>query len=134
MARLEVESDAKLFYRNPDFNTYGFLNVREDFAEKYPEYVNRVIGAYEEARNWALENPEETAKILAEEAAIDLEVAKLQLERNDFSEVIPGDVHHEALIEAGKILQQSEVIDPSINIENLTSELIEPSFAEEAVE
>ena len=73
MARLEVESDAKLFYRNPDFNTYGFLNVREDFVEKYPEYVNRVIGAYEEG-NWALENPEETAKILAKEAAIDLKL------------------------------------------------------------
>src|SRR5699024_725705 len=24
MARLEIESDAQLFYRNPDFNTYGF--------------------------------------------------------------------------------------------------------------
>src|SRR5699024_10854975 len=27
MARVETESNAQLFYRNPDFNTYGFLNV-----------------------------------------------------------------------------------------------------------
>src|SRR5690625_2063540 len=40
MARIEVESDAELFHRNSDFNTYGFLNVREAFAENYPEYVN----------------------------------------------------------------------------------------------
>lgn len=133
MARLELESGAQLFYRNPDFNTYGFLNVREDFAEKYPEYVNRVIEAYEQARQWTLENPDKVAEILAKEAQIDLEVAKLQLERNDFSESIPGDVHREAIIEAGKVLQQSEVIDSSVNIEELASELIDPSFAEETI-
>lgn len=133
MARLELESGAQLFYRNPDFNTYGFLNVREDFAKEYPEYVNRVIKAYEKARQWTLENPGKVAEILAKEAQIDLEVAQLQLERNDFSESIPGDEHREAAIEAGKVLQQSEVIDSSVNLEELASELIDPSFAEETI-
>ncbi|WP_053218649.1 aliphatic sulfonate ABC transporter substrate-binding protein [Virgibacillus senegalensis] len=133
MARLELESDAELFYRNPDFNTYGFLNVREEFAEKHPEYVNRVIEVYEKARKWIQENPEEAAKLLAEEAEIKQEVAVKQLERNDFSEPVPGDVQRDALIEAGKVLQESETIDPEANIEELTDELIDPSFAEETI-
>ncbi|SDK05416.1 aliphatic sulfonate ABC transporter substrate-binding protein [Sediminibacillus albus] len=133
MARLELESDAELFYRNPDFNTYGFLNVREEFAEKHPDYVNRVINVYEKARKWVQDNPEEAAKLLAEEAEIKEEVAVKQLERNDFSEPVPGEVQREALVEAGKVLQESETIDPEANIEELTDELIDPSFAEETI-
>ena len=84
MARVETDSGANLFFRNADFNTYGTLNVRTEFAEKYPEYVTKVIEAYEEARQWAIDNPKETAEILAKEAQIDIEVAEKQLERNDF--------------------------------------------------
>ncbi|RDW16914.1 aliphatic sulfonates ABC transporter substrate-binding protein [Oceanobacillus arenosus] len=133
MARVELESDASLFYRNVDFNTYGFLNVREDFAADYPEYVNRVIAAYEKAREWTIENPEEAAGILAKEASISMEVAQLTMERNDFSEAIPEMIHHDALIEAGKVLQAGEVIEANVDLEEITSELIEPSFAEETI-
>lgn len=133
MARLEVESDAKLFHRNSDFNTYGFLNVRETFAENYPEYVNRVIEVYEKARKWTVDNPEEAAELLSEEASIPLDVARIQLERNDFSEPVPGEMHRNALIEAGKVLQDGEVIDTSVDIEQLVSNLIESSFAEETM-
>jgi len=133
MARLELESDAELFYRNVDFNTYGFLNVREKFIEDYPEEVNRVIKAYEKARIWADENPEETAELLAKEAGISIEVAQIQLERTDYSNPIPGDVHHDALIEAGKVLQAGAVIKEDLDLEELVSDLIEPKFAEETV-
>lgn len=133
MARVEIESGAELFYRNADFNTYGFLNVREDFAEKYPEYVKRVIQAYEKARKWTLENPEEAVEILLEEASIPEDVARIQMERNDFSDPVPGEVHHEALAEAGKILQEAEVIESEVAIEELTSSLIDSTFAEEVI-
>jgi len=133
MARVEIESGAELFYRNADFNTYGFLNVREDFAEKYPEYVKRVIQAYEKARKWTLENPEEAVEILLEEASIPEDVARIQMERNDFSDPVPGEVHHEALAEAGKILQEAEVIESEVAIEELISSLIDSSFAEEVI-
>ncbi len=132
MARLELESDAELFYRNPDFNTYGFLSVREEFAEQYPDYVDRVIEVYEKAREWTIDNPEKAAEILAEEASIELEVAKTQIERNDFSNAIPSELHHEALIEAGNVLL-GEVIDETTDIEEVTSELIDSSFAEETI-
>ncbi|WP_052255081.1 aliphatic sulfonate ABC transporter substrate-binding protein [Salinicoccus sp. YB14-2] len=134
MARLEVDSGAELFYRNPDFNTYGFLNVREEFAEEHPEYVSRVIEVYEKAREWIQENPEEAAEILMEEAQIDQAVAEKQLERNDFSNPVPGAAHHEAVYEAGKILQDSDAIGADIDVEQLTDDLIDSSYAEETIE
>ncbi|MCC3356392.1 aliphatic sulfonate ABC transporter substrate-binding protein [Bacillus sp. REN16] len=135
MARVELETDAKLFYRNADFNTYGVLNVRPEFAEKYPQYVEIVIEVYEKARKWTLENPEEAADILAKFANIDIEVANKQLnERNDFSNPVPGDAQIEALTEAGKVLQAQEIIKKDIEIDKLVQELINPTFAEKVIE
>src|SRR4051812_18719104 len=37
MAASEVEGGAKLFFRNAAANTWGILNVREEFAQKNPE-------------------------------------------------------------------------------------------------
>src|SRR5690625_1581101 len=133
MARLELESDAALFYRNVDFNTYGFLDVREKFIEDYPEEVNRLIKAYDKARVWADENPEETAELLAKEAGISIEVARIQLERTDYSNPIPGDVHHDALLEAGKVLLEGAVIKEDSDLEEIVTDLIEPKFAEETI-
>lgn len=129
MARLEVETDAKLFYRNIDFNTYGFLNVHESFLEKYPEYVEIVLEAYEKARKWVLENPEEAIEILAKEAEIPLEVAQLQFERNRFDHNIPGAVQIEALIESGKVLKASGLVEDDVDIEKIANDLVDPSVA-----
>ncbi|WP_449538203.1 aliphatic sulfonate ABC transporter substrate-binding protein [Ferdinandcohnia sp. Marseille-Q9671] len=134
MARVEIETDAKLFYRNADFNTYGTLNVRSEFAEKYPKYVEKVIEVYEKARTWVLENPEETAEILAKSANIDLEVANKQLnERNDFSNPVPGETQIEALTEAGKVLQAQEIISKDVELGKIIQELINPTFAEKVI-
>src|ERR671928_932788 len=66
MAAAEVENGDVLFYRKPEANTWGILNVREDFAKKYPESVRRVLEVYEEARIWSVENPDELKKIFAD--------------------------------------------------------------------
>ena len=47
MAASELQAGSKLVYRNKDFNTYGFLNGREEFVEKYPETTKKIIAAYE---------------------------------------------------------------------------------------
>ncbi|MDQ0254635.1 sulfonate transport system substrate-binding protein [Evansella vedderi] len=133
MARLELETGAELFYRNPGFNTYGFLNVREAFAESYPDAVDRVIEAYEKARKWVLENPGETAEIMAREAGIDISVAELQLERNNFSTPVPGQEHIDSIIEAGTVLQEAGVINSSVDLEDVVQQLIDPSFAERVI-
>src|SRR5256884_4759853 len=50
MAQHEINDGARLFYRKPEANTWGILNVREEFAKEHPDTVRRVISAYEEAR------------------------------------------------------------------------------------
>lgn len=134
MAREELESGANLFYRDADLNTYGTLNTRTEFAENNPEVVKKVIEAYEKARQFAIDNPEETAEILAEEAELDLEVAKQSLERNDFSNAIPNQDVIDTITAAGDVLQDVEVIDEEADIDALTEEMINPSFAEEVIE
>ena len=86
MAKAQVEIGAVLFYRNPAFNTYGILNVREAFAKRYPDLVRRVLAVYERARLYAIAHPDELAAELVEAAGVSPEVAHIQLaERTDLS-------------------------------------------------
>ena len=50
MAQTELEEGARLFFRDPDLNTYGLLNVREDFAAEHPDEVERVLQRLRERR------------------------------------------------------------------------------------
>ena len=56
MAQAEVEDGAKLFFRKPEANTWGILNVREEFLKDHPDLVQRVLAVYEEARKHSLAN------------------------------------------------------------------------------
>lgn len=133
MATSELEQGSKLIVRNPDFNTYGFLNTREAFAKAYPEQVKKVIEVYEKARAWALANPDELAQILAAEAKISLAVAKKELERNDFSNPVPGSVHVEALTAASKVLVDEALIKKETDVVKVINELVDGSYASEVV-
>ena len=77
MAASQLESGSRLLYRNVNFNTYGFLNTTDAFAKRYPDTVKRIIGLYEKARLWILAHPDDTAKLLSEEAKISLDAAKI---------------------------------------------------------
>ena len=63
MAQHEIKDGARLFFRKPEANTWGILNVREEFAKDHPDIVRRVIAAYEEARKYSLANYDELKKI-----------------------------------------------------------------------
>ncbi|PAD22831.1 aliphatic sulfonate ABC transporter substrate-binding protein [Terribacillus saccharophilus] len=131
MAKLELENDAQLFYRNEDFNTYNFLNVRKEFAENHPEEVKEVLKLYDKARAWIEENPEETAEIVAKEAGISQEVAAKQLERNDFSESVPGDTQREILNQSGAVLEKAKLWKGNKDVAETVDAYIEPKFAQE---
>lgn len=129
MAASQLQAGSKLIYRNVDFNTYGFLNVPEKFAKKNPEIVKTVIAAYEKARLWSIANPEEAAKILAEEAGIPLEVAKLQLvERTDLTNPRIGKEHYDALVAAAPILLEEGLVRPKTDVNKVINDLIDDSF------
>lgn len=133
MAGSEVQAGSRLLYRNVAFNTYGFLNTTERFATQYPDYVKRVIAAYEKARQWIVANPDDTAKLISEEAKLPIEVAKLQLSRNDFSTPVPGAQHIEALKAAAPILVEEDLVRKGTDVAAVIDALVEPTYARAAV-
>ena len=74
------KSGATLFYRNVDFNSYGFLSGGEGLLAKKPELAQLVVDAYAAAAAWAAENPDQTAQILADAAGLDPAVAQKVIE------------------------------------------------------
>ena len=131
MAQTEIEHGSRLFYRNADANTYGFLNVPEDFAKQNPQIVRRVLAVYERGRKFALANPGELRKILATEAKLSDAVAARQLERTDLRNPVIGKVHIDAITAAGIALQQGGVIDAKVNVAQAVKSLIDTQFAAE---
>ena len=123
MAQAELESDAVLFFRDPDLNTYGVLNVREDFAADHPEAVSRVLAVYEKARRYALEHPEELRDDLVEAAKIEPAVAERQLnERTDLTNPALGQAHRDTFVAAGQILQKIGIIDSDVEVAQLVED------------
>ncbi|MBE0435094.1 MAG: aliphatic sulfonate ABC transporter substrate-binding protein [Methylomicrobium sp.] len=133
MAAAQLNDGARLIYRNVDFNTYGFLNVREEFARQHPEHVKRVLAAYEKARHWILDHPKETAQIISEEAKLALPVAELQLERNNFADPVPGYAHIKALGAAAPILIAEGLVKPGVDLDKMLKDLIEPIYAQAVI-
>jgi sulfonate transport system substrate-binding protein len=130
MAAAELESGARLLYRNVAFNTYGFLNVREDFLSQRPNEVRRVIAAYERARLWTLANPSEAAKILSEEAKVSLPVALLQIKaRTDLSNPVPSSEHVKALQSASPILLDEALVKPGTDLNKVVTDLVDTQFS-----
>ncbi|MGK3947246.1 aliphatic sulfonate ABC transporter substrate-binding protein [Microbacterium sp. K2] len=136
MAAAEVESGDQLIYRNVDFNTYGFLNATEDFIENHADLAQAVVDAYEQAREWALENPEETAALLAEVAGIDIEVATTVIEERSNLDVsgIPGDAQLDVLEKIAPVLVESgDVQGGKDSVDEALDSIVNATFAEKAV-
>jgi len=130
MASAELDSGARLLYRNVAFNTYGFLNVREDFLAARPAEVKRVISAYERSRLWILANTTEAAKIVSEEAKVSLQVALLQIKlRTDLSNPQPSQEHVKALQAAAPILLDEALVRPGTDLNQAIASLVDTKFA-----
>ena len=131
MAQAELEEHARLFFRDLNLNTYGFLNVREAFAAEHPELVDAVLASYERGRRWAIEHPAELAQILSDASKVSLAVAQRQLQtRTDFSNPIIGPEHVAAITAAGDVLKSSGVVPDDVDVAKTVRELIDPRFAQ----
>lgn len=129
MAQAEVRDGARLFYRNPDANTYGVLNVREEFAKKHPDLVKRVLQVYEEARKYSLANPDAVEKSFIAATKLPPEVVKKQLgERTGLNESVIGKAQRDSITAAGIALQQAGVLKADIDVNKVVDSLIDDSF------
>ena len=124
----------EIIYDNIDFNSYGFLNATEQFLATSPDLAQLVVNAYEHARAWALENPEETAAILAEVAAIDPAIASAVLiDRTNLDlDGIPGDTQHAVLEVIAPVLVEIGSVATTEQVEDALENLFEPEYAQKA--
>ena len=129
MAKAELETGARLFFRNPDFNSYGVLNVRQEFAQQYPNYVARVLAAYEKTRQYAAEHPQELKQALIREAKLTDAEATKQLERTDLAALQFGPQQRATIEAAGAVLKKSGVVEASADVPQLVQDLIDPQFS-----
>lgn len=137
MAAAEVESGARLIYRNVDFNSYGFLNATEQFLAEHADLAQVVVDAYEQARAWALEHPEETAALLAEIAGIDPDVAATVIQERSNLDVsgIPGADQLAVLEKIAPVLVASDAVQGGqAAIDEALATIINPTFAEKATQ
>ena len=129
MAKGELETQTLLFYRNADLNTYGILNVREEFSTKYPLLVKKVLKIYEENRLHAIKNPNELKQSLIKAVKLSDAVAQKQLnERTDITNPNIGPKQINTFLTAGNILQKIGIIKASVSIKDVVNELVDTSF------
>jgi sulfonate transport system substrate-binding protein len=126
MAQAEIEDGAKLFYRNADANTWGILNVREQFLKDHPDIVRRVLATYEEARKESLANYDELkATFIAATKLSEAVVDKQLKERTELTHNRIGAPQRESILAAGQALQQAGVIDAKVDVKAAVDALID---------
>src|SRR6201995_5597798 len=126
MAQAEIEDGAKLFFRDPAANTWGMLNVREQFLKDHPDVVRRVLATYEEARKYSVANYDELKKTFIAVTKLPDSVVDKQLkERTDLSHNRIGAPQRESILAAGIALQQAGVIDAKVDVKATLDALID---------
>ncbi|MBV8212383.1 MAG: aliphatic sulfonate ABC transporter substrate-binding protein [Verrucomicrobia bacterium] len=130
MAQLEVDKGFKLFFRRPEWNSFGLLNVREAFASEHPDITERVLRTYEKARLWCLDHSDEVRTILQSAAQLSPEVAQKVWERTSLKDSRIGVTQRQVILDSANALKANGIIDPDTDVERVVNELLDPSFAD----
>lgn len=128
------DAGATLIYRNLDFNSFSVLNASESIIESDPELVQDVVDFYEQARVWALENPEGTAELLAEASAIEVPIAQKVIDEREGLDVsgVPGQQLLDVLAPIGAIQVEIGDVASQQQVDDALASLLAPQFAEAA--
>ncbi len=126
MAQAEIEDGARLFYRNKAANTWGILNVREEFLKDHPDLVKRVLAVYEEARKYSLANYAEEKHAFQAATKLSDAIADKQLkERTTITFNKVGPEQRDSILQAGLALQKAGVIKADVDVNKAVDELID---------
>jgi len=129
MAQAEVEDGARLFYRKPEANTWGILNVREEFLKDHADLVRRVLAVYEDARKYSLANYAEVKRVFIAATKLPEAVVDKQLtERTELTHSKIGAPQRDSILAAGIALQQAGVVPASVDVKKTVDDLIDGSF------
>jgi sulfonate transport system substrate-binding protein len=127
-----IQAGSRILHRNVAFNTYGFLNTTEDFAKRTPTRPGASSPPTKRPASGSSPTRRD-ARLVSEEAKLPLEVARLQLKRNDFSNPVPGAEHVSALKAAAPILVEEDLVRKGTNVSAVIDALVEPAFAKSVV-
>ncbi len=126
MAQAEVEDGAKLFFRKAEANTWGILNVREEFLKDHPDLVRRVLAVYEAARKHSLANYADVKRVFIAATKLPEAVVDKQLkERTELTHSRIGAPQKESILAAGLALQQAGVIKADVDVKKTVESLID---------
>src|SRR5215204_3057935 len=129
MAQAEVEDGARLFYRNKGANTWGILNVREEFLKDHPDVVKRVLTVYEDARKFSLANYAEEKKAFQAATKLSDAVADKQLqERTTITYNKIGPEQRDSILQAGIALQKAGVIPARVEVKKALDDLVDDKY------
>jgi sulfonate transport system substrate-binding protein len=115
-----------LFYRKPEANTWGILNVREAFLKDHPDLVRRVLKIYEDARKQALADYGEVKRVFIAATKLPEAVVDKQLkERTELTHSKIGAAQKESILAAGLALQQAGVVAANVDVKAAVDALID---------
>ena len=133
MAASELDAGSRLLYRNVAYNTFGALNVREEFLRDHPDVVALVLREYGRAHAFAAKNADDTAKIVAQAANLELRVAERQLRlRTRYPDPTPGNAFRAALEGVVPIVRANGLAIASADLDGALASLIDPGPARAA--
>ena len=134
MAAGQFESDLQLIYRNIDMLSYGTLLATESFIDNHADVAQAVADAYQQARLWALDNPDQLSALLADVAGIDAQVASIVIEERTILDISP--VPGQELLSVLELIGGFFVEDGSVAnqglVDNALATLFAPQFAQQA--
>jgi len=127
MAATQLDAGSRLLYRNVAFNTWGALNVREDFLAQHPDIAAIVLQQYERARKYAAAHVDETAALLSDASKVERRVADLQLrERTTYpGNGTPGSDYHDAIAGVVPLIRADKLAKPDADLDGAVAALID---------
>src|SRR5437870_10070687 len=129
MAQAEIEDGAKLFYRNKGANTWGILNVREEFLKDHPDLVKRVLAVYDDARKYSLANYADEKHALQAATKLSDAIADKQLkERTTITFKKIGPEQRDSILQAGIALQKAGVIKADVDVKKTLDDLVDDQW------
>lgn len=110
------------------FNDYSYYVAANEFAEKHPDILERLLKVLHKAEEWSKDNPEETIENLNAFFGTDKEILKLAVPRKVYDIEITEDVY-DSLQETIDDLLESGVIREEVDVK----ELVNPSYIEKVM-
>lgn len=129
LAGAETEG-VQLIYRNVEFNSYGFLNATENFISDKPDVAQIVTNVYEQARQYAIANPDATYAVLAAASGLSVPVAKKVITERTLIDInpIPGKKQTKLLKGIGKVFVANGDVATQAQVDDALKTLYDTKF------